>query len=146
MRHPPIPTVTDREASEEPRDFCRKCLRTNGLLSVETGKIEHMFEKMKEPTFPQSAAPGGPESEVAGLDADATLSRLAEQRRVREQLEFAQLALAAHWADLHGHLDTASGSEGMVFPGSERLIGLGGDGTPGVAEFCPAELAAVLGM
>jgi hypothetical protein len=105
-----------------------------------------MFETMKEPTSPQPAAPGGPESEVAGLDADATLSRLAEQRRVREQLEFAQLALAAHWADLHGHLDTASGSEGMVFPGSERLIELGGDGTPGVAEFCPAELAAVLGM
>ena len=33
-----------------------------------------------------------------------------------------------------------------MLPGVERLIGFGGDGTPEVAEFAPAELGAALGV
>jgi hypothetical protein len=119
---------------------------TKQHLSAETGRIEHMFDTAQTPPLGHgdtAAAPDPAADEVAGLDADATLTRMAEQRRVREALEFDQLALAAHWADLHGHLD---GPDAVVLPGAERLIRLGGDGTPAVAEFCPAELAAVLGQ
>jgi len=54
------------------------------------------------------------------------------------------LAAAAHWADLHGHLD--DDPDGRALPGMEQLVRLGGDGTPEVAEFAPAELGAELAM
>jgi hypothetical protein len=81
-------------------------------------------------------------TEVSSLDAEATLlfARAAQAGEQRAQVE--QLVAAAHWADLHGVLDRP----GAALPGCERLVLVGGVGTPEVAEFCTAELGAVLGM
>ena len=78
---------------------------------------------------------------LAELDADGTLAEIGGSR-VRVNLVLVeQLLLAAHWADLHGVV-----TDTRALPGGERLVPVGGDGTPEVAEFAPAELAAVLGM
>jgi hypothetical protein len=78
------------------------------------------------------------------LDADALLSAAEANERVVQAAEARRLAIAATWADLHGFLDDPERC--AVLPGAERLIRLGGDGTPEVAEFAPAELGAVLGI
>jgi len=84
------------------------------------------------------------DGEPADLDAATTLTEAAEVRAVADRAEVRLLELAAHWADLHGQLDPAD--EGHSLPGMERLVRLGGEGTPLVAEFAPAELGAALGM
>ena len=84
------------------------------------------------------------DTDPAVLDADATLSDVVAARAVAEGAEVRILCDAARWADLHRaleHTDT-----GVSLPGTEQLVSLGGAGTPGVAEFAPAELGAVLGM
>jgi hypothetical protein len=80
---------------------------------------------------------------ISGLDADSTLRRAVDNRRHRDAAEVDELLCAAHWADLHGSLD---GLAGPAFPGVERLVAYGGEGTPELAEFAPAELGAVLGV
>jgi Domain of unknown function (DUF222) len=75
------------------------------------------------------------------LDADATLVEVAGNRQAERRVQARRLWLAAHWADLHAVLTRP----GLTGPGVERLVRLGGDGTPEVAEFAPAELGAVLG-
>jgi hypothetical protein len=82
--------------------------------------------------------------EIAGLDAAATLDRLSANRAVRETAEVDDLQCAIHWAAMHGALDVAAGSRAL--PGAEALIPLGGEGTPQVAEFAPAEFGAELGI
>ena len=87
------------------------------------------------------------DTDPAVLDADATLSDVVAARVVAEQAEVRILSDAAHWADLHGRLDgTAADIGGVSLPGMERLVCLGGDGTPQVAEFAAAEFGAVLGL
>ena len=76
---------------------------------------------------------------VDELDADGTLSEVAATRLKVNLALVEQLVLAAHWADLHGVLDPA-----MTIPGAERLVRLGGDGNPEIAEFAPVEFAAML--
>jgi hypothetical protein len=82
--------------------------------------------------------------EIAGLGAVDTLDRLSANRRRREAAEVDDLLCAIHWAALHGELDTVAGSRAL--PGAERLVPLGGDGTPPVAEFASAELGAEIGV
>jgi hypothetical protein len=54
--------------------------------------------------------------------------------------ETRRLHIAAHWADLHpGDALTQS-----RIPGTQHPIRLGGDGTPTIADFAPAELGCVL--
>ena len=77
-----------------------------------------------------------------GLDAETTLRHIKQMQALAQRAEVAILEDAAHWADLHGVLQ----STGPVLPGAEQLIPLGGDGTPPVSEFCPAELGAELGI
>jgi hypothetical protein len=84
------------------------------------------------------------ERELSLLDPDATLSAAREARSIVDRAETRLLELAAHWADLHGHLDR--GADESSLPGMERLVRLGGQGTPEVAEFAPAELAAELAL
>ena len=86
------------------------------------------------------------EADLSGYGADATLTAGAQARAVSERAEVQILAVAAHWADLHGHLDLADGERGGSLPGMEQLVQLGGTGTPPVAEFAPAELGAVLAI
>ncbi len=79
---------------------------------------------------------------LAGLDAAGVLSEAAGTKQVERRVQAKQLWLAMRWADLHAVLTRP----GAVGKGRERLVRLGGDGTPEVAEFAAAELGAVLAM
>ncbi len=81
------------------------------------------------------------DTDVAVLDAAGTLAAAEQAARVGECAQVRELEVAAQWADLHAVLRRP----GPVLPGCERLVGCGGAGTPEVAEFCCAELGAVLG-
>ncbi len=83
------------------------------------------------------------DTDLSGLDADATLAFAGRSRAEADRLEAGVLVAAAHWADLHGHLVDEDRS-GVSLPGMEQLVRLGGDGTTEVAEFAPAELGAEL--
>lgn len=83
---------------------------------------------------------------VGGLDADGVLSYVASMRELADRAETQIISAAARYADLHGHLDGPAEAVGVSLPGMERLVELGGDGTPVVAEFAAAELGAVLAM
>ncbi len=80
---------------------------------------------------------------VDDWDADAVLAAAGTGQRLVNLAQAMQLKLAARWADLNGCLDP---SQSAGLPGMERLLPTGGEGTPAVTEFAPAELAAELGM
>ena len=84
------------------------------------------------------------EADIVDLDADATLSAAVEARAAAERAEVRLLEVAAHWADLHGEPERLP--DGRSLPGMEQLVTVGGDCTPAVAEFAPAELGAELAM
>ncbi len=81
------------------------------------------------------------DTDLSVLDEPATLAAAEHARAVAEQAEVRLLQTAAHWADLHSELARATSP---LLPGSEQLVRFGGDGTPAVAEFAPAELGVVL--
>jgi hypothetical protein len=83
------------------------------------------------------------EIEVDTLDADETLTHASGLRALADRAEVGVIETAAQWAALHGVVDNPTGAS---LPGMERLVRLGGDGTPKVAEFAPAELGAELGI
>ncbi len=68
------------------------------------------------------------------LDAKRTLARVGSALQRRRQAELDDLLLAAHWADLH------STRPERHHPQGDRLVQLGGEGTPKVRELCLAEL------
>ena len=72
------------------------------------------------------------------------MSLVERARASAERAEAEILRAAAHWADLNSQPEAADG--GIALPGCERLVQLGGAGTPPVAEFAPAELGAVLAV
>jgi hypothetical protein len=78
------------------------------------------------------------EMDLSGRTPEQTLGLADEIELAANRAEAGRLQLALRWADLHGALGPGSGS----LPGMERLVALGGDGTPQVAEFAPAELGA----
>jgi hypothetical protein len=78
------------------------------------------------------------------MDADATLAYAAAANAALNAAEVAKLNAAAHWADLHAVVVSPTEPGSRALPGCERLLRLGGVGTPEVAEFATAELAAVL--
>ena len=75
-------------------------------------------------------------------DADGTLAAVEAALAAKRAAEARILELAAHWADLHPKESLFPGASAV--PGGERAGLLGGEGTPLVAEFCPAELAMTL--
>ncbi|MEJ7690488.1 MAG: DUF222 domain-containing protein [Nocardioidaceae bacterium] len=85
------------------------------------------------------------DTQIDDLDADQTLTRAIELRALACKAEVALIGTAAHWADLHGVLDSV-GAASVALPGTEGLVEFGGDGTPGVCEFAPAELGAELAL
>ncbi|MGI8434029.1 MAG: DUF222 domain-containing protein [Nocardioidaceae bacterium] len=85
------------------------------------------------------------DTNLDALDADATLTFAADARSLVDRVETRIIEAAAHYADLNGHLDARFDS-GSRLAGMERLVTFGGDGTPEVAEFAPAELGAELQM
>ncbi|HSE71789.1 MAG TPA: DUF222 domain-containing protein [Nocardioidaceae bacterium] len=79
------------------------------------------------------------------LDPVAALAAATTRRRAADRAEAELLALAAHWADLYAVLPGTDAAR-ITVPGTERLVRLAGEGTPEVAEFAPAELAAALSL
>ncbi|WP_342101936.1 MULTISPECIES: HNH endonuclease signature motif containing protein [unclassified Luteococcus] len=73
----------------------------------------------------------------------ATIEALRAERRARRESEARDFRLIAHLADLYSDVDEVDSSE-PALPGRERLVALGGAGTPEVAEGCALELAADL--
>ncbi len=81
--------------------------------------------------------------QIGDLDDDAILEQAAQVQRLVNLAQARQLLLACAWADRNSELDP---SQSAGLPGMERRVVLGGVGTPAVAEFAPAELAAQLGL
>ena len=94
--------------------------------------------------------------DVRDLDASAVLDAVVERRRTADQAEADLLALAVHWVDLHPVTDEhpaatfptrrTGGLAGALGPGFFDQAPLAGDGTPGVAAYAVAELAAALNL
>jgi len=78
--------------------------------------------------------------DLGELDSGATLEVAAVALRASRAAEAEILLLAAHWADLHPGIGKVRHEPGHV----ELPVQLGGEGTPEVMEFCPAELAVML--
>jgi hypothetical protein len=80
---------------------------------------------------------------VEDLTQSDVLADLGMTQAVKREAECRQVLLIADWAGLndaeHFHPDTA-------VDGSERLVRLGGEGTPRVAEFAPAAVGLQLGV
>ncbi len=75
------------------------------------------------------------------LDASATLAAASCAVRARRAAEVQDLLVLSHWAALHGS-DPRRGPGGeRVESFGNRLVDLGGEGTPMVQEFCIGELA-----
>ena len=80
------------------------------------------------------------DDDLVELDAAGTLAAAEANEHTLITAETRRLQIAAHWADLHPG-DSVPESR---LPGTERPVRLGGDGTPTVADFAPAELGCVL--
>jgi hypothetical protein len=74
------------------------------------------------------------------LNAAATLTAAEANEHALIIAETRRLHIAGHWADLHPG-DAVAESR---LPGTEHAVRLGGEGTPTVAAFAPAELGCVL--
>jgi hypothetical protein len=80
------------------------------------------------------------------LDGNAAADALVFSQQALMAAEVAQVELVAHWADLHdGDALPVVDAQGVVLPGMERAVRLGGPGTPRVREFAAAELGVLLG-
>ena len=80
------------------------------------------------------------ENDLVELDAAGTLAAAEANEHALITAETRRLQIAAHWADLHPG-DSVAESR---LPGTERPVQLGGEGTPTVGDFAPAELGCVL--
>jgi Domain of unknown function (DUF222) len=80
------------------------------------------------------------ENELEELDATATLAAAEANERTLITAETRRLQIAAHWADLH----PGDAVQVSRIRGTERPIRVGGDGTPTLGDFAPAELGCVL--
>ena len=81
---------------------------------------------------------------IGELDTAGVLACARDTLRQRWEVEARHLVLAAHFADLNGPVE--ADVDGRVLAGEEEFYRFGGDGTPVVAEFAPAELGAVQGL
>ena len=79
-----------------------------------------------------------------GLSHSALLDRLKAARAAENAAAADQLLLAATWADRHPP-ESIHDAAAFTVPGSEHEEPIAGAGCPAVAEFCIAELGAVLG-
>jgi hypothetical protein len=101
-------------------------------------KIEHMIETRE--AGPQAGAEVDDDLSPAGLLASIRTARDTEDAAAARQL-----VLAARWADLHPP-ESIHSAAAFTAAGWEHEEPIAGDGCPSVAEFCVAELGAVLGM
>ncbi len=80
------------------------------------------------------------ENDLADLDEDDTLAAVEGNEHTAVEVEVTRLLLAAHWADLK----PGDAVDPHGIPGAERAIQPGGEGTPEIADFAPAELGCSL--
>jgi hypothetical protein len=92
------------------------------------------------PNAPHVSDPG--QTDLSVLDAEATLALAQNVLMRRRRAELDDLRIAAHWAALHS-TDPRRGAGGRRAWAEDRLIEVGGEGSPRVREFCIAELAMV---
>ncbi len=85
--------------------------------------------------------PLDPEEDLADLGAADLLTRAEQAVDRRRAAEVADLRVVAAWADLHSTDPRRDPDTGRRVWAEDRLVQLGGEGTPGVREFCVAELA-----
>ncbi len=90
------------------------------------------------------AGPGTGEADALTA-SDLLASIRAERRHVENAAAARQLDLAARWADLHPP-ESIHSAAAFEVRGSEHEEPIAGEGCPLVAEFCIAELGAVLGI
>lgn len=80
-------------------------------------------------------------TDIDSLDAASTLAALEAAVDVRRDAEVRELELACHWADQHA-ADPRKGPQGRrIWDVADRLVPVGGEGTPWVQDLCIAELA-----
>ena len=89
------------------------------------------------------AGPGAGEADA--LTASDLLASIRTSRNVENAEAARQLDLAARWADLHPP-ESIHSAAAFEVRGSEHEEPIAGEGCPLVAEFCIAELGAVLGI
>ena len=114
-----------------------------------------MFDLMRQDAEPVSRALSGVRSGVLSpddmaaldsldvpdlVDARGVMDAMLDARQAVKRARVTEFRLAATFADLHGVLRPAEWTP----KGAERLVQVGGDGTPEIAEFCLLELAARL--
>ncbi|WP_210443425.1 HNH endonuclease signature motif containing protein [Nocardioides sp. SYSU D00065] len=75
----------------------------------------------------------------------ALLAAIKERKAAEDRAAADQLDLAARWADLHPP-ESIHAAASFPVPGWEHEEPIAGEGAPLVAEFCVAELGAVLGI
>ena len=80
------------------------------------------------------------ENDLVELDVAGTLAAAEANEHTLITAETRRLQIAAHWADLHPG-DSVPPSR---LPGTEHPVRFGGEGTPTVRDFAPAELGCVL--
>ncbi|MFW6599650.1 DUF222 domain-containing protein [Propionibacteriaceae bacterium Y2011] len=91
-----------------------------------------------------------PPPRLPPLTPELVVSQMTGGRRLKMATECNELISATDWADLHPGealpttTSISTATTQSVVPGAERAVQLGGDGTPLVAEFAAAELAALL--
>ena len=79
------------------------------------------------------------------LDAAGLLARASEAVQARRQAEVHDLEVLAQWAAVHSS-DPTSGPDGAAARRlGNVLVQVGGDGTPGVQDFCLGEIALARG-
>lgn len=130
--HAPLSRCQHYEFTQTPNPgdtHTRKRFVPRQELSVVWSSLEHVFDTT---------------TRIADLDADAACEAIASTQQELREREWRELALAAHWADLHD-ARTLPVRTGPVLPGTERAKQMGGHGTPEVAEFACAELGLVMG-
>jgi hypothetical protein len=80
------------------------------------------------------------ENDLVELDAAATLAAAEANEHTLITAETRRLQLAAHWADLH----LGDAVQTSRIPGTEHPVQVGGEGTPTIGDFAPAELGCAL--
>lgn len=78
---------------------------------------------------------------VPDLDATATLAAAESALTERRTAQVRDLQLVLHWAGLHCSDPQLEPGATSIGRGGDRLVELGGDGTPAVQELCLHELA-----
>jgi hypothetical protein len=107
-----------------PRPGFPQPLTDGGVIVGACWFDEHMFEKP-----------------IVSLDPSAVLAVTERRTRARRAGAVKDIRLVLQWCDLHSSDPQAEPDAVPVRYGGDRLVQVGGDGTPRVAQLCFAELA-----